>query len=132
MLAAVLACGCGGGAPESASASMSLSTASGLSPSDVGLVELLVLDGTPPTCVRALSLPSPLDDPSWTVVAHTLFTIDGAAKHLAIPANRQLVFYAEAYRSGDTHRTRVGRGCSEIRLSPGASVGVAITLSADL
>lgn len=127
---ALLVSGCGGGSGV-ASAQMSL-TASGLSPSDVGAVEILVLDGAGASCARALAGGSPLDDPTLQVVAHALFTIsgDGSAKHLGIPANRALVFYAEAFRSPAPPRQLVGRGCAEQSLAPGVSSSVSITISA--
>lgn len=127
-LLAFLLAGCGCGAGDVASAQMALGT-SGLSPGDVGAVEILVLAGDDATCAHVLALPSALDDPSLDVVAHALFTVDGAAKHLSIPAGRRLAFDAEAYRSA-LDRTRVGRGCAEGELAAGSSAGVNITITA--
>jgi hypothetical protein len=130
--AAALACamgGCGGGS-DVASASMALQTSGGLMASDVGAIELLVLDGAGATCARALAPVSPLDDESLVVVAHALFGNDGQPKHLSIPAGKKLVFYAEAFRSA-TSRSRLGRGCAEQQLGAGASAGVTILISAD-
>jgi hypothetical protein len=139
-LATALVCGLLGGAgcgagPEAASASMGLTT-SGLSESDIAAIEVLVLDGDGASCTRALRGGSPLDDPGLELVAHALFTVDGTAKHLSIPAGRRLVFYAEAFASagvgpGAPGRTRIGRGCVEQSLAAGASSGVMITISAN-
>lgn len=129
LLALALAwAGCAGAGGDVASATMALST-SGLSPADVGAVEVLVLGGAGASCARALAAGSPLDDPGLEVVAHALFTVDGTAKHLSIPANRPLLFYAEAYRSTVAPRTRVGRGCVQQTLGAGASTGVMIAIS---
>jgi hypothetical protein len=128
---ALFMCGCGGGS-DVASAQMALETDSGLQPGDVAAVEILVLDsqgGPGATCARALAGATPLDDPTLQVVAHALFTVDGTAKHLSIPANRHLVFYAEAFHSTAPNRTRIGRGCAEQSLAAGASTSVMITLS---
>ncbi len=122
--------GCGGGGGGATSVSMTMTAASGLAPSDVGSVEILVLDGAMATCDRALAPPSPLDDPSLMVVAHALFNADGTAKHLSVPAGQHLVFYADAFKSPDGGRPRVGRGCSEGTLAAGSSVGVSIMLGA--
>ncbi len=119
--------GCGGGA-EVASVTMQLGT-SGLMPSDVAAVELLVFDGANAGCARALSGASPLDDSGLVVVAHALFTVDGTPKHLMLPAARKLVFYAEAFPTAAPNRTRIGRGCVEATLRAGASDGVSITLT---
>ena len=119
---------CGGAAGDVASATMGLQT-TGLAPTDVGAVEVLVLDGHGAGCARALTGGSPLDDPGLEVVAHALFTVDGTAKHLSIPANRPLLFYAEAFKSALAPRTRVGRGCVQQTLGAGASTGVMITIS---
>ncbi len=123
-----LVAGCGGGAPDVASAQMALTT-SGLSPSDVGAVEVLVLEGTDAGCAHLAMLASPLDDGSLTLVAHALFTVDGLPKHLSIPAGRKLTFWAEAYRS-PSDRTVVGRGCLEQTLAAGESSGVTLTITA--
>ena len=119
-LLALAACG-GGGGEEVASAEMALSTDSGLSPSDVAAVEILVFDGANASCARVLSGTSPLDDAGLVLVAHALFTLDGTAKHLAIPAKRPLDFYAEAFRTTAPTRTRIGRGCVSATLGTGAS-----------
>lgn len=119
--------GCGGGA-DLASAEMQLS-ASGVPPSAIAAVELLVFDGSNAGCARALSGASPLDDPGLDVVAHALFTIDGGKKHLALPSGRKLVFYAEAFTTAAANRTRVGRGCVEETLAAGSSSGVSITIT---
>ena len=95
MLVLALMLGGCGGAAELASAEMALST-SGLAPSDVAAVEVLVFDGANAGCARVMSGTSPLDDAGLVLVAHALFTIDGAPKHLAIPAGKPLDFYAEA------------------------------------
>jgi hypothetical protein len=110
---------------------MSLHTAGSLGMGDVGSVVLLVLEGDKASCKRALEPASPLDDPELDVVRHALFTVDGAAKHLSLPADRPLVFYVEAYRSADGSGNRVGRGCSEATLDAGKSSGVSIVISAD-
>jgi hypothetical protein len=123
----MLLCGCGVEAPV-AETSMSLGTGDGLSPSDVGSVMVLVLGNA--TCARTLQPPSPLDDPDVQVVAHALFTADGAAKHLSLPADRPLAFYVEAYRSADGSGARIGRGCAEATLAAGKSSGVSITITA--
>ena len=122
--------GCGAAEPI-AETRMELHTASGLGAADVGSVMVLVLDGAKATCTRALEPASPLDDPELAVVRHALFTVDGSAKHLSIPAGRHLVFYAEAYRSTDGQPPRTGRGCAEATLKEGSSTGVSITLVAD-
>ncbi|MDB4965286.1 MAG: hypothetical protein JWN44_975 [Myxococcales bacterium] len=122
--------GCGVSGAEVASARMSLQTSGGLMPTDVGAVEILVLDGEDPTCAHALTPASPLDDPALVVVAHGLFATDTVAKHLSIPAGKKLVFYAEAYSSTKS-RVRLGRGCAEQSLSAGASAGVTILISAE-
>jgi hypothetical protein len=127
LLARFFLLGCSGELPV-AETSMSLGTA-GLSPSDLGSVMVLVLGNG--TCARALLPPSPLDDPELEVLRHALFTVDGAAKHLSIPAERKLVFYVEAYRSADGSGPRLGRGCAEATLQSGSSTGVSITISAD-
>ena len=129
VLLALLLCGCGGAAGDVASAEMALGT-DGLSPSEVKAVEVLVIAGSGADCPHLLSLPSPLDDPALDVVAHGLFTVDGAAKHLTIPAGRRLGFYAEGYDGSGAGRRRVGRGCAERELKAGASSGVMITLGA--
>lgn len=129
LLAALFVCGCGGGTGDIASARMALAT-SGLSPSEVRAVEVLVLAGDGADCPHLLSLPSPLDDAKLDVVAHGLFTVDGAAKHLTIPAGRHLAFWADAYDGSGPGRRRVGRGCAEGALERGASEGVMITLVA--
>ena len=124
------AAGCGGESTVEP-VRLALDTSSGLAPGDVGSVEILVLGGDRATCARALQPMSPLDDPELEVVRHALFTVDGTAKHLTgIPADRHLVFYAEAFRSANGQRPRVGRGCAEQTLSSGKSAGVSITLTA--
>ena len=110
---------------------MQLDSGGGLAPSDVGSVVLLVLDGPRASCMRALEPPSPLDDPELEVVSHALFTVDGTAKHLTLPAERKLVFYVDAFNSPDGRPPHVGRGCSEATLAADRSSGVAITISAD-
>ena len=104
LVALVAACG---GAPDAgvASAQMALST-SGLSPSDVAAVEILVFDGASGGCARVLAGASPLDDSALIVVAHALFTVDGSAKHLPIPAGKPLDFYAEAFATTAPTRPR--------------------------
>lgn len=127
-LLALLLCGCG--AADLASAHMSLATDSGLSPSAIHAVEVLVLAGGGARCPHVLSLPSPLDDAQLEIVAHALFTLDNEPKHLTIPAARRLAFYADAFDSTGPDRRRVGRGCAETELKNGSSAGVMITLSA--
>ena len=127
-LAAASAAGCGAGG-DVASAEMALS-ASGLAPSDVAAVEILVFDGANAGCARVMTGASPLDDPGLVLMAHTLFTIDGTPKHLAIPAGKPLDFYAEAFRSTAPGRTRIGRGCVSQTLAAGGSTGVSISISA--
>ncbi len=122
--------GCGSGAGEVASAEMALSTTSGLAPSDVAAVEILVFDGANAGCVRVMTGASPLDDPGLVLVAHALFDIDGTPKHLAIPAGKPLDFYAEAFRTTAPNRTRIGRGCVDETLAAGAQTGVTISISA--
>ncbi len=117
--------------PTIESVEMAIDSTSGLQASDVGSVEILVLGGDQATCVRALEPVSPLDDPELEVVRHALFTVDGTAKHLTgIPADRHLVFYAEAFQSPDGQRPRIGRGCAEQTLASGKSAGVSITITA--
>ncbi len=101
---------------------------SGLMASDVGSVQVLVLGGA--TCERVLLPMEPLDDPELELVAHALFVADGTTKRLTAPADRALVFYADAFKSPDGKRPRVGRGCAETTLSSGRSTGVAITITA--
>jgi len=126
----LLLCGCGGSAGVS-SVQMALGTASGLDPSEVKSVEVLVLGGDHATCDRALLPASPLDDPELMVLRHALFAVDGSAKHLGgVPAGQHLVFYAEAYKTPDGQRPYIGRGCAEGELTAGASEGVSITLTA--
>lgn len=121
-LVALAVCGCAGsGGADVASAAMALT-----GPNDVASVEVLVLDGPEATCAHALTGVTPLDDSAWQVVAHALFTVDGTAKHLRIPAGRALVFYAEAYRAD---RSRLGRGCVVQSLAAGASSSVMITIA---
>src|SRR6185312_2011226 len=50
------------GSGEVASAAMALTPGTGLSPSDVGAVEILVFDGGNASCARVMSGTSPLDD----------------------------------------------------------------------
>jgi len=109
---------------------MALQPSSGLSPSDVGAVEILVFDGASGGCARVLTGASPLDDAGLVLVAHALFTVDGTPRHLAIPAGKPLDFYAEAYRSAAPGRTRVGRGCVMATLAAGKSAPVSISISA--
>jgi hypothetical protein len=130
LLVGFLAAGCGADATVG-EVQMALG-GSGLQVSDVGSVEILVLGGDRATCMRALQPQSPLDDPELEIVRHALFTVDGTPKHLTgIPADRPLVFYAEAFKSPDGHRPRIGRGCTEDTLASGKSAGVSITLTAD-
>jgi hypothetical protein len=130
VLLCILAMGCGSDLPATET-QMSLHTAGSLGMGDVGSVVLLVLAGNKATCKRALEPASPLDDPELDVVRHALFTVDGAAKHLSLPADRKLVFYVEAYRSQDGSGNRVGRGCTEATLDADKSSGVSITITAD-
>jgi hypothetical protein len=130
LLAAFLLAGCGD-ATSVTSVKMTMDASSGLEASQVGSVEILVIDGPTATCMRVLQPHSPLDDPELEIVAHALFTLDGTAKHLAgIPADRHLVFYAEAFQSPDGARPRIGRGCSEGQLAAGSSAAVSIVLTA--
>jgi hypothetical protein len=124
-LCALLA-GCGNAVDDVASAEMALSPSSGISPSDIGAVEILVFDGASAGCARVMTGTSPLDDAGLVVVAHALFTIDGSPKHLAIPAGKPLDFYAEAFRSPAPPRTRIARGCVTETLH--GSTPVSITL----
>ena len=121
-------CGAAGGG-EVASAAMALSTSSGLSPSDIAAVEILVFDGAHAGCARVMAGASPLDDAGIELVAHSLFVLDGTPKHLAIPAGVPLDFYAEAFRTSAPNRTRIGRGCVDQTLATGAH-DVTIALSA--
>jgi hypothetical protein len=116
LLALVLA-GCGAGS-DVTSATMQLTADDAPS---IAAVELLVFDGSGVSCGRALAAVSPLDDPGLDVVAHALFTLDGKPKHLALPAGKELVFYAEAYSSAGPGRARVGRGCVEQTLGRGSA-----------
>jgi hypothetical protein len=127
--AALSAAGCGGGG-DVASAEMALSPSSGLSPSDVAAVEILVFDGANAGCARVMTGASPLDDAGLVLVAHALFTIDGTPKHLAIPAGKPLDFYAEAFRTAAPSRTRIGRGCVGQTLAAGGPATVSIGISA--
>lgn len=127
-LAAASAAGCGAGG-DVASAEMALS-ASGLLPSDVAAVEILVFDGGNAGCARVMTGASPLDDAGLVLVAHALFTIDGTPKHLAIPAGKPLDFYAEAFRTAAPGRTRIGRGCVGQTLAAGGTATVSIAISA--
>src|SRR6185369_13844898 len=77
-LAALVAVGCGAAPEDVASVEMALQPSSGLSPSDVGAVEILVFDGASGGCARVLTGASPLDDAGLVLVAHALFTVDGA------------------------------------------------------
>jgi len=129
-LAALVAVGCGAAPEDVASVEMALQPSSGLSPSDVGAVEILVFDGASGGCARVLTGASPLDDAGLQLVAHALFTVDGTPRHLAIPAGKPLDFYAEAYRSAAPGRTRVGRGCVMATLAAGKSAPVSISISA--
>jgi len=121
---------CSAPADEVATAQMALSTTSGLSPSDVAAVEILVFDGATGGCARVLAGSSPLDDSGLAVVAHALFTVDGTPKHLAIPAGKPLDFYAEAFATTAPNRMRIGRGCVTETLAAGSSTGVSIVLGA--
>ncbi|HEX8950851.1 MAG TPA: hypothetical protein VF997_14835 [Polyangia bacterium] len=125
---AVAVGGCGGGS-DVASAEMALS-ASGLLPSDVAAVEILVFDGANAGCARVLTGATPLDDAGLVLVAHALFTIDGTPKHLAIPAGKPLDFYAEAFRTPAPNRVRIGRGCASQTLAAGAAATVSISITA--
>jgi len=127
---ALFVAGCGAAGGDVASAQMSLSTPSGLAPTDVAAVEILVFDGASGGCARVLAGTSPLDDSGLVVVAHALFTIDGMPKHLAIPAGKPLDFYAEAFATTAPGRMRIGRGCVTATLAAGQSAGVSIVLSA--
>ena len=133
-LAALVAVGCGAAPEDVASVEMALQPSSGLSPSDVGAVEILIFDGASGGCARVLTGASPLDDAGLVLVAHALFTVDGAinapGKHLAIPAGKPLDFYAEAYRSPAPGRTLIGRGCVMATLAAGKSAPVSISISA--
>lgn len=130
-LLALLVAGCGADDGPVASARMALGTAGGLGASSVGSVLVLVLGGAHASCAEALGPASPLDDPDLDVLRHALFTVDGTAKHLSIPAGRPLVFYAEAYASSDGTPPVVGHGCAEATVAAGASAPIAITLSGD-
>jgi len=125
----VMLLGCGGGVPL-AETRMELSTAD-LGGQSIGSVMVLVLGGAHASCDAALAPPTPLDDADLQVIEHALFTIDGTAKHLSIPAGEELVFYAEAFASSDGSGARLGRGCAEAKLSAGESAGVPITLTSD-
>jgi hypothetical protein len=129
-LMALLLAGCG--APSSApSVKISMDAASGLTASQVGSVEILVIGGASPTCMRTLAPHSPLDDPELEILMHALFTVDGSSKRLTgVPADRPLVFYAEAFQSPDGARPRIGRGCTEATLGEGQSAGISIVLTA--
>lgn len=122
---AALTAGCGADAPV-AQAQMALD-GSGLSPSQLAAVEVLVLAGADATCARVLADSSPVDDAALDIVAHGRFTVDGTAAHLTIPAHQPLVFYAEGL---DEKNERIGRGCTQVTLEPGATP-VTITISAN-
>jgi len=123
-------CGAAGDGGEVASAAMGLTTSSGLSPSDIAAVEILVFDGAHAGCARVMTGASPLDDAGLVLVAHALFVLDGTPKHLAIPAGKPLDFYAEAFRTAAPNRTRIGRGCVDETLAAGGAHDVTIGLSA--
>jgi hypothetical protein len=129
-LVTVVWAGCGGAPAEVASVEMALAPSSGLSPSDVGAVEILVFDGASGGCARVLTGVSPLDDSGLALVAHALFTIDGTPKHMAIPAGKALDFYAEAFGTAAPGRMRIGRGCVMATLAAGSSAPVSISISA--
>jgi hypothetical protein len=130
LAAAVFLVGCGGTSPPT-SVHMTMDPSSGLQASQVGSVEVLVIGGARATCMRALQPQSPLDDPELEILTHALFTVDGSAKHLSgVPADRHLVFYAEAFHGTSGQRPRIGRGCSEGQLAAGSSSGISIVLTA--
>ncbi|HZS40640.1 MAG TPA: hypothetical protein VFF06_27595 [Polyangia bacterium] len=122
--------GCGN-SPQPTAVHMTMDSSSGLSASQVGSVEILVIGGPRATCMRAMQPASPLDDPELEILMHALFTLDGSAKHLSgVPADRPLVFYAEAFQGKNGERPRIGRGCSEGQLAAGSSSGISIVITA--
>lgn len=121
--------GCGGGTATVSEMQMGIDSASGLTAGQVGSVAVLVLGST--DCTHVLKPKHPLDDPSMTVLAHALFTVDGSSKRLpGIPAGEPLVFYVDAFDSPDGSRPRVGRGCVETTLTAGQSSGISVVLTA--
>ena len=131
LLLALALGGCGGATATVSEMQMGIDAASGLLASQVGSVAVLVLSGDKADCARALKPRHPLDDPSFIVLAHALFTVDGSSKRLpGIPAGEKLVFYVDAFDSPDGSRPRVGRGCVETTLTAGQSAGISIVLTA--
>jgi hypothetical protein len=132
ILALMMAPACGGAEPDGVvRATMALSGAS-LDATNVKSVGVTVVGGAGASCPRALALAHPIDDPTLEIVAHALFVLDGAPGRpppsLRVPSGRPLVFYAEAFRSPDGERPRIGRGCAEATLNgPHADITVAIT-----
>lgn len=124
----LLLAACGGARDDAVvRATMALSGAS-LDAASVRSIGLTVLGGDGASCPRALALSHPIDDPALEIVAHALFVLDGAPKSLRVPSGRALVFYAEAFRTADGERPRLGRGCAEATLTgPHADISVAIT-----
>lgn len=100
-----------------------------LGPGDVGSVLVLVLGGERATCDRVRATMDPLDDPELEVLRHALFTADGTAKRLNVPADVPLVFYAQAFRPADGRRPAIGTGCVETTLPSGKSTGVNIVIT---
>jgi len=128
--AMIFGAGCGGASPPTM-LHMTMDASSGLQASQVGSVEVLVIGGPRATCMRALQPQSPLDDPELEILMHALFTVDGSAKHLTgVPADRLLVFYAEAFHGMNGERPRIGRGCAEGQLAAGSSSGISIVITA--
>ena len=115
--------GCGGS--DVGQAQMALHT-SGLEPSQLAAVEVLVLGGPSATCARALAGHSPVDDSALDILAHARFSAAGGVEHLRLPAHQPLVFYAEGLDGNDK---RVGRGCTPMTLD-GDSTPVVITITA--
>jgi hypothetical protein len=125
-LLALLGCACGQVAVEEFP--LRIETRA-LSPGDVGSVLVLVLGGERATCDRVRATMDPLDDPELEILRHALFTADGTAKRLSVPADVPLVFYAQAFRSPDGKRPAIGTGCVETTLPAGKSTGVSIIIT---
>jgi hypothetical protein len=119
---------CGGEPDTVVRATMALSGAS-LDETTVRSVGVTVAAGDQASCPRVLRTSHPVDDPKLEIVAHALFVMgDSAPASLRVPSGRALVFYAEAYRSPDGERPRLGRGCAEATLT-GAQADISVTIS---
>jgi hypothetical protein len=130
ILLAAAACGGGGDLDHTVvRATMALSSSS-LDASSVRAVGITVVAAGPEaSCPHVLRLAHPIDDPMLEIVAHGLFTVDGAdSPSLRLPSAKPLLFYVEAFRSRDGQRPAIGRGCAEATLT-GPQADVSVTLS---